>query len=57
MFKDKEIQLLIPKQRINYIDQNGNQTKQVAFHSSYFCHKILPKQIIFTELNKVKNNE
>jgi len=39
------MQILLFDKRINYSDKNA-----VYFSSSYFCHKILPKQIIFENL-------
>jgi hypothetical protein len=49
LFKDKELQLLLFNKRVQYNDLN-----RVPFGSSYFCHKLLPKQIIFEELEVVK---
>lgn len=45
LFKDKELQLLLLNRRVQY-----NNTNRVPFGSSYFCHKILPKQIVFENL-------
>jgi len=45
LFKDKELQLLMFDKRIDY---NGN--KKITFSSSYFCYKLLPKQILMEEL-------
>lgn len=49
LFKDRELQLLLFNKRVQYNDLN-----RVPFGSSYFCHKLLPKQIIFDELELVK---
>lgn len=49
LFKDRELQLLLFNKRIQYNDHN-----RVPFGSSYFCHKLLPKQIIFEDLEIVK---
>lgn len=45
LFKDKELQLLLFDRRIQYDSSN-----RVPFGSSYFCHKVLPKQIVFENL-------
>lgn len=49
LFKDKELQLLMFDKRIQY-----NLLERIPFASSYFCHKLLPKQIIFENLDVVK---
>lgn len=49
IFKDKELQLLLFNKRIQYDDKN-----RIPFGSSYFCHKLLPKQLIFEEMEYVK---
>ena len=45
LFKEKGLELLLFDKRVQYNDQN-----RVPFSSSYFCHKLLPKQIIFESL-------
>lgn len=49
LFKDNELQLLLFNKRVQYDDKN-----RIPFGSSYFCHKLLPKQIIFEEMEYVK---
>lgn len=49
MFKEREMQMLLFDKRINYSEKNA-----VFFGSSYFCHKVLPKQIVFESLATVK---
>lgn len=49
LFKDKELQLLLFDRRVQY-----NGLGRIPFGSSYYCHKILPKQIIFENLQVVK---
>lgn len=51
-FLDKELQLLIVDKKVSF---DGNTA---SFNNSYFCHKILPKQIIFEHLehNNSKSN-
>ena len=44
-----ELQLLIPDKRTEFENQ---KQKGISFKTVYICHKILPKQIIFTKLNK-----
>ena len=49
LFKDNELQLLLFNKRVQYDDKN-----RIPFGSSYFCHKLLPKQLIFEEMEYVK---
>lgn len=49
LFKDKELQLLLFDKRVQY-----NNTSRVPFGSSYFCHKVLPGQIVFENLSVEK---
>lgn len=47
-FIDKDMQLLIVDKKISFIKgRKGNM-----FNSSYFCRKLLPKDIIFTHIEK-----
>lgn len=48
---NSDIQLLIPKRRTEFHNQNQ---KGISFKTIYICKNILPKQIIFTKMNKVK---
>lgn len=43
-FLDKDLQLLIVDKKVSF---DGNTA---SFNNSYFCHKILPKDIIFEHL-------
>ena len=43
-FLDKELQLLIVDKKVSF---DGNAS---SFNNSYFCYKMLPKDIIFTHL-------
>ena len=45
----KELELLLFDKRVQYNDLN-----RVPFGSSYFCHRVLPKQIIFENLTVEK---
>lgn len=49
LFKENELQLLLFSRRIQYDRKN-----RIPFGSSYFCYNLLPKQIIFEELEIVK---
>lgn len=49
LFKEKEMQILLFDKRIQFTPKNG-----VYFGSSYFCNRLLPKQIIFEELESSK---
>lgn len=51
-FKEREMQILLFDKRINYSEKNA-----VYFGSSYFCHKVLPKQIVFEHLATVKGEK
>lgn len=51
LFKDKELQLLMFDKRIRYIN-NGIQLPNPTFSSSYYCYKLLPKQIIMENLKE-----
>jgi hypothetical protein len=53
LFKEKELQLLMFDKRMEFIDIEGNKTKnKITFSSSYFCYQILPKQIIMDTFDK-----
>jgi type I restriction-modification system DNA methylase subunit len=49
-FLDKELQLLIVDKKISF---DGNTA---SFNNSYFCHKLLPKDIIFKHLEHNNSN-
>lgn len=51
-FLDKQLQLLIVDKKVSF---DGNTA---SFNNSYFCYKMLPKDIIFEHLenNNTKNN-
>lgn len=51
LFKDKDLQLLMFDKRIKYINNQGELiNNNITFSSSYFCHDLLPKQIIMEHL-------
>ena len=47
LFKDINLELLMFDKRIDF-----SGSKKITFSSSYFCHRVLPKQIIMEEINK-----
>lgn len=47
LFKDKELQLLMFEKRMKFLN-NGKIDNKITFSSSYFCYKLLPKQIIMS---------
>tara|TARA_R100001509_G_scaffold37913_1_gene20465 strand:- start:183 stop:770 length:588 start_codon:yes stop_codon:yes gene_type:complete len=54
LFKDKDLQLLMFTERMEFNQANGKITDKVTFSSSYYCWNFLPKQIIMKDLNKPK---
>jgi hypothetical protein len=50
-FLDKELQLLIVDKKVSY---DGNTS---SFNSSYFCHKLLPKDLMFHHLEHNNSNK
>ncbi len=49
LFREYGIQLLVFNKRIEFINRKGSG---VWFNSSYFCYKLLPRDVIFEELLK-----
>lgn len=48
MFRKYGIEVMVFDSRVEYLDnKRGNW-----FNTSWFCHNVLPKQLIFEELNK-----
>lgn len=45
LFQHTDLELLMFDKRIQF-----GEGKNVPFNSSYFCHKLLPKQIIFERI-------
>jgi len=51
MFKDKNIQLIIPNRRINFVIPSKKSSSWFA--TAWFCYKLnLPKDLMFVELEK-----
>lgn len=50
MFREKGIDVLVLDKRCDFMDNK----KSNWFNTSWFCYKVLPKQLIFEELHKGK---
>lgn len=50
LFKDQEVEFMFFDKRVQYNNKGG-----APFGSSYVCHKILPKQIVFENLKADKS--
>lgn len=48
LFKDKDLQLLMFRNRIKFLN-NGVVNNKITFSSSFFCYDFLPKQIIISD--------
>ena len=48
MFREHGVELLVLDKRCDFLDNK----KSNWFNTSWFCHKILPRQLIFEELKK-----
>ena len=51
LFKDKDLQLLMFDKRMKFLSPDGRDNNKITFSSSYYCYKMLPKQIIMETLN------
>ncbi|MCI8805759.1 MAG: tRNA (adenine-N(6)-)-methyltransferase [Clostridiales bacterium] len=49
LFEDKDLQLLMFDKRMRFIN-NGVINNKITFSCSYYCYKLLPKQIIMEKL-------
>jgi hypothetical protein len=54
MFKDNEIEVMYMNKRISYFKDYADQKPSLnpPFSSVYLCSRVLPKQLIFEEINK-----
>lgn len=52
LFKDKDLELLMFDKRMKFIKPDGTTDNKITFSSSYYCYKLLPKQLIMEELNE-----
>lgn len=50
LFKDKDLQILSFNKRMKFLNKGIIQNK-ITFMSAYWCYNLLPKQIIFEELD------
>ena len=50
MYRENGIELLVFDRRCNFIYDNDKKSNW--FNTSWFCYKVLPKQLIFEELNQ-----
>jgi hypothetical protein len=48
LFKEKDLQLMMFKNRIKFIN-NGVINNKITFSSSFFCYNLLPKQIVMID--------
>ena len=49
LFKDKDLQLLMFRNRIKFLN-NGIVNNKITFSSSFYCYNILPRQIVMISL-------
>lgn len=49
LFREKQLQLLMFEERMKFIN-NGIVQNKITFSSSYYCYKLLPKDIIMEKL-------
>jgi hypothetical protein len=54
LFSEKDLQLLMFEQRMEFHQKDGKTNNKITFSSSYFCWNFLPKQIIMEKLCKPK---
>lgn len=52
MLKNNKFEILVLSKRINYLSSNKKIKSNVPYASIYLCHNILPKQIVFEEIDK-----
>lgn len=54
MFKDNKFEIMYFDKRVSYLNEFGEQVPSInpPFSSVYICSGILPKQIMFEEINK-----
>lgn len=51
LFKNRELQLLMFEQRINFVNPMNENMGRPTFSSSYYCCDFLPKQIVMERLD------
>lgn len=54
MFKNNEFEIMYMNKRVAYFKNYNEQKPSLnpPFSSVYICHKMLPKQIVFEEIDK-----
>ena len=54
MFKNNQFEIMYLNKRVSYFKNYSDQKPSLnpPFSSVYLCHKMLPKQIVFEEINK-----
>lgn len=52
-FMDKQLQLLLFDKRMKFLN-NGRIDNKITFSTSYYCHKLLPKDLICEHLDTSK---
>lgn len=54
MFKNNDFEIMYFNRRVSYFEDYNDQKPNLnpPFSSVYICHNILPKQIVFEEINK-----
>lgn len=54
MFKDNDFEIMYMNKRVSYFKDYNDEKPSLnpPFSSVYLCHKMLPKQIVFEEINK-----
>jgi predicted ribosome quality control (RQC) complex YloA/Tae2 family protein len=59
MFRDNDFEIMYLNRRVSYFKNYGDQKPSLnpPFSSVYLCSKILPKQIIFEEIDKNDKGE
>lgn len=53
LFMDKQLQLLLFDKRMKFLN-NGKIDNKITFSTSYYCHKLLPKDLICEHLDTSK---
>jgi len=54
MFRDNEFEIMYLNRRVSYFKDYSDQRPALnpPFSSVYICHKMLPKQVVFEEIDK-----
>jgi len=52
LFRENGLQVLVLDKRVEFLEYMNKGKKNNWFNTSYFCWKLLPKDLIFVELNK-----